>query len=66
MELQIKVTVGFLNWLGENFKKKNTLLTQPFENKKTAHLPFEKVTLILLHMPVVAYVLKLFLSRRPH
>ena len=34
MELQIKVTVGFLNWLGENFKKKKTLLTQPFENKK--------------------------------
>ena len=22
MELQIKVTVGFLNWLGENFNKK--------------------------------------------
>ena len=42
MELQIKVTVGFLNWLGENFKKKNPLLTQPFENKKTAHLPLKK------------------------
>ena len=34
MELQIKVTVGFLNWLGENLKKKTLYLHSLLRIKK--------------------------------